>query len=397
LKYCLILFLLCASPFIRGSESSGAWGFYGHRLINRMAVFTLPSSMIGMYKYRIDYISDHAVDPDKRRYATRHEAVRHYIDLDQWGELPFDNVPRKWTDLLAAYTQLDCITHKGDTVRLHAPLAEDPREGDVNKQMKTFVIRHVIPTYYEDQWIFDQDTVQKYFPNYDCAPCLKILGQEHFSEHGILPFHLNWMQQRLTDAFARKDLPTVLRLSADFGHYIGDAHVPLHTTKNYNGQLSDQNGIHAFWESRIPELFAERDWDFMVGQARYIEDPVSYFWNIVLESHALVSDVLSIEKDLSITFPESEQYCFEERLSTVVRTQCADYARAYQDRMQGMVEARMQDAILAVGSAWFTAWVDGGQPELADFINEMSDADKKAFEELERAFIKGKAFGREHD
>jgi hypothetical protein len=173
--------------------------------------------------------------------------------------------------------------------------------------------------------------------------------------------------------------------------------VPLHTTKNYNGQLSDQNGIHAFWESRIPELFAERDWDFMVGQARYIEDPVSYFWNIVLESHALVSDVLSNEKDLSITFPESEQYCFEERLSTVVRTQCADYARAYQDRMQGMVEARMQDAILAVGSAWFTAWVDGGQPELADFINEMSDADKKAFEELERAFIKGKAFGREHD
>jgi NAD-dependent oxidoreductase involved in siderophore biosynthesis len=134
----------------------------------------------------------------------------------------------------------------------------------------------------------------------------------------------------------------------------------------------------------------------MVGQARYIDDPVSYFWDIVLDSHAFVDDVLTIEKELSQTFSESEQYCFEERLSTVVRTQCAEYAAAYQERMQGMVEARMQDAILSVGSAWFTAWVDGGQPEFRDFVNEMSDADKKAFEELERAFIKGNSFGREH-
>jgi hypothetical protein len=396
LKQAITLFLLCLCPLLHGNKSEMAWGFYGHRLINRMAVFTLPSSMIGLYKYRIDYISDHAVDPDKRRYATRHEAVRHYIDLDQWGEPPFDNVPRRWTDLLTTYTQLSCINNTGDTTLLHVAFASQPQAEDMTGRMKTFVIRHVIPQYYEDEWAFDPDTVQSYLPVYDCTPCSKITGSEHFSEHGILPFHLAWMQQRLTDAFARKDMATVLRLSADFGHYIGDAHVPLHTTKNYNGQLSGQTGIHAFWESRIPELFAEADWDFMVGQARYIDDPVSYFWDIVLDSHAFVDDVLTIEKELSQTFSESEQYCFEERLSTVVRTQCAEYAAAYQERMQGMVEARMQDAILSVGSAWFTAWVDGGQPEFRDFVNEMSDADKKAFEELERAFIKGNSFGREH-
>jgi hypothetical protein len=43
------------------------------------------------------------------------------------------------------------------------------------------------------------------------------------------------------------------------GHYIGDAHVPLHTTSNYNGQKTNQHGIHGLWESRIPEqLFDER-------------------------------------------------------------------------------------------------------------------------------------------
>ena len=53
------------------------------------------------------------------------------------------------------------------------------------------------------------------------------------------------------------DAKKVLFLATDLGHYIANAHVPLHTTLNYNGQLSNQSGFHAFWESRLPELFSE--------------------------------------------------------------------------------------------------------------------------------------------
>ena len=224
-----------------------------------------------------------------------------------------------------------------------------------------------------------------------------ILGSEGFTKHGILPYNLVSMQHRLTDAFARKDLPTVLRLSAEMGHYVADAHVPLHATENYNGQLTGQDGIHAFWESRIPELFAEKDWDFLVGQAEYIQDPQHYYWDIVIKSNQLSKDVLHIEKELSHTFPQDEQYCFLERNNIMVRTQCPEYAAAYDKAMHGMVESRMQDAIHAVGSAWFTAWVDGGQPVFSDFLVEMSDADRKAYEELERDFVRGKTYGREHE
>lgn len=55
-------------PFCLHQEAQ-AWGFYGHRRINRMAVFTLPPAMFGFYKRHIDYITDHATDPDSRRYA----------------------------------------------------------------------------------------------------------------------------------------------------------------------------------------------------------------------------------------------------------------------------------------------------------------------------------------
>ena len=61
------------------------WGFYGHRQINRMAVFTLPEEMLPLYKVHIEFITAHAVDPDKRRYAYKAEGPKHYIDLDSWG------------------------------------------------------------------------------------------------------------------------------------------------------------------------------------------------------------------------------------------------------------------------------------------------------------------------
>ncbi|MEO6190446.1 MAG: hypothetical protein ABIO44_08890, partial [Saprospiraceae bacterium] len=41
------------------------WGFYSHKLLNRLAIFTLPEGMIDFYKSNLNYIQEHAVDPDK--------------------------------------------------------------------------------------------------------------------------------------------------------------------------------------------------------------------------------------------------------------------------------------------------------------------------------------------
>ncbi|MCB0683183.1 MAG: hypothetical protein KDC32_20110, partial [Saprospiraceae bacterium] len=94
------------------------WGFFGHRRINRLAVFTLPPEMIGFFKQHIEFVTEHAVDPDKRRYATRHEAVRHYMDMDHWGVYPFPEIPRNWLDALAQYTEVGLVDTAGDTTWL---------------------------------------------------------------------------------------------------------------------------------------------------------------------------------------------------------------------------------------------------------------------------------------
>ncbi len=394
---------------INSIHHSPEWGFFGHRRINRMAVFTLPPEMIIFYKKHIEYITDHAVDPDKRRYATRHEAVRHYIDIDQWGTYPFDNVPRIWTDVLVKYTGLHVLTHNGDTIQVidNESIDSDNPYLKLSKNFieltnqntsitydryRNFFSNNILPQYYEDDWVIDMDSLNVLLgENVDFKMCF---GIDHFSEHGILPYHLEKMQANLTAAFKNKDTQRILRLSAEFGHYIGDAHVPLHTTSNYNGQLTDQIGIHAFWESRIPELFADKQFDFFVGKADYIDEVRDYYWDVVLTSHSYVDSVLLIEKSLSETFPEDQQYCYDDRLESTIRTQCRAYAAAYQNRMDGMVESRMRSSVLSIGSAWYTAWLDAGQPNLKDLLPNSSKT--KEDESLENAYKSGNIKGREH-
>ena len=391
--------------FILSAHTSSDWGFYGHRKINRMAVFTLPPPLNFFFKKNIEYLTDHAVDPDKRRYATKHEAVRHYIDIDIWEEFPFDTIPKNFVDALIKYGEIKMVSADLDTTILSKEKlikeGEKLIEHDqflLNK-MTSFYYKHVMPLYYEDNWEISCDTFSQYFGEiFPMKNCSKVIVTDTFSQHGILPYHLLSMQKRLTNAFRSKNKKSILRVSAEMGHYIGDAHVPLHTTENYNGQLTDQIGIHGFWESRIPELLAEEEYDFFVGKAAYIENPQEYFWKIIEDSHVLVDSVLNIEKELSNTFPSDQQYCYEKRNGLTLRQPCRAYAIAYANRMKGMVEKRMSATILALGSVWYTAWIDAGQPDLDTFLqaSEISEEELEAQKQLEKAF-KGDAIkGREH-
>jgi hypothetical protein len=390
-------------------DDPNPWGFFGHKRINRMAVFTLPPEMIGFYKKNIEFITEHAVDPDKRRYATKHEAPRHFMDLDRYGEAPFADLPRNWTDALIKFSNIYIVENEKDTIKFI-----DNQQTVITKKNIIFKSRYIKNKLKQDSIVFEKRLYKRFFQincernfyedeqliapdsikNLFATVGISLKGKayfwaEDFSQHGIVPYHLEAMQKRLTKAFQDKDVNKILRLSAEIGHYIGDAHVPLHTTENYNGQLTNQNGIHGFWESRIPELFADEQYDFFVGKATYIEEPNKFYWNVVLKSHQYVDSVLLIEKDLSQTFPKDRQSCFDERMGLTVKTYCEEYAKAYSDRLAGMVEDRMRSSILTVGTAWHTAWLDAGQPDLsALFDGKVADKTKED-EALEKASSSG--------
>ena len=284
--------------------------------------------MMVLYKPNIHFLSEHAIDPDKRRYALPDEGPRHFIDIDRYGIYPFDSLPRQWNDAVLKYSE---------------------------------------------------DTLMKY---------------------GIVPWHVQLMLQRLTAAFKEKSFSKILKNSAEIGHYISDAHVPLHASSNHNGQLTNQKGIHGFWESRVPELLAEKEFDFFIGKGVYIKNPGEYIWARVLESAKATDSVLRFEKELSDQFPADQKYSFELRNGKTIRQYSTAFTIAYNKKLDGMIERRMRQSILSIASFWFTAWVNAGQPDLKELANQkFSEKDLHELEELNLKWkeAEGKMIGREEE
>ncbi len=240
-------------------------------------------------------------------------------------------------------------------------------EKAVNPDMRRYVIEDEAPRHYIDLDVYGDSAVFK-LPRY-WREAVKKYGEDSLKAYGIVPWHISAVKHWLTQAFLNQDADAILRLSADLGHYVGDANVPLHTTENYNGQLTGQYGIHGFWESRLPELFFE-EYDLFVGKAAYEANPQFRAWEAVKGAHLALDSVLLFEKKLSEKFNESKKYSFEERGQRLVRVYSYDFSRSYHRKLNGMVERQLRKAIKMTADLWYTAWVDGGQPDLDRLINE---------------------------
>jgi hypothetical protein len=223
---------------------------------------------------------------------------------------------------------------------------------------------------------------------------IKQIHPDTLKRHGIVPWHINFMQYQLTEAFKQHDLQRILRVSAELGHYVADACVPLHTTRNYNGQFTNQRGIHGLWESRLPELWSQ-EYDFFLGQAEYLKNPGIKAWEIVARSHAALDSVFSVERQLTNTLPEDKKYSLEERGAATVKVYSRDFSRGYHQGLHGQVERQMRLAVHLVASYWYTAWVNAGQPDLKN-LAPLTAAQKEQLELEKTRYQTGEHDEREH-
>jgi hypothetical protein len=307
------------------SISNAMWGFFAHQRINRLALYTLPTEMIGFYKHNIQYITENAVNPDRRRYAVEGEASRHYLDADVYGDSAVYKLPRNWFKAVEKYSE---------------------------------------------------DTLKAY---------------------GIVPWHIQATKIWLTDAMQIRDASSILRLSADLGHYIADANVPLHTTENYNGQFTGQYGIHGFWESRLPELFSD-DFDFFVGKAEYLENTQLEAWGAIIQAHEALDSVFLFEKKLTANYGEDKKYSFETRGNVTIKVYSKEFSKAYNKELDGMVERQMRKTIKMVGDFWYTCWIDAGQPNLDELIDfEFSEEELAQRKEELKQWKETKYKSRDHE
>jgi hypothetical protein len=169
-------------------------------------------------------------------------------------------------------------------------------------------------------------------------------GWERVKQNGTSPWATIWNYDSLVAQLRRADWDRAKLTAADIGHYVGDAHQPLHNTRNYDGQFTNQRGIHARYESTMLSTFLSQLF-IIPDSARYIHDRINFIFDYVLHTNSLVDTVL-----LADTYAKN--------LSGGAYN--ATYYNALWERTRRITLDQMQRGTLDLASLWYSAWVDAG-------------------------------------
>ncbi|SMF11344.1 S1/P1 nuclease [Pseudobacteriovorax antillogorgiicola] len=150
-------------------------------------------------------------------------------------------------------------------------------------------------------------------------------------------------------------------------HFVGDLGNPLHTSSNYDGQLSKQNGLHSFFESRVVDAFdlslkAEvfnyaKDREPFKRQVLGAHKPENYLemaYGLALTSHVRVEDLLQLDRKHSLL----EEY---KPMQKTKRKSPESVAKAYH---QFAVE-QLALAADTLKELWIQTWLRSGKPGLS--------------------------------
>lgn len=225
---------------------------------------------------------------------------------------------------------------------------------------------------------FGKDAAHRMPANWDAA--VRQYGKDSLLKYGYVPYQVVFLQKKLTEAFRMKNKDSILFYSADIGHYIADAHVPLHTTNNFDGQLSGQHGLHSLWETVVPEVEIGSYNLFTNHQAQYLKDPAAAIWNAVRQAHALLPDVFMKEKSVSLRFTDAEKYRIQVRKGKEYKYYTSAFAKAYGAALKPSVNRQLLASAELIADFWYTSWVDAGKPDLSAIAN-WSDAKKAAYQQ----------------
>jgi hypothetical protein len=260
-----------------------AWGFDAHKFITEQVIALLPPELKPLFESRRAFVVERSVDPDLWRTVG-------------WEAEP----PNHFVDLdfFGKY-----------------PFTELPREYD--------------------------RAIEKYGPTV-------------IHEQGTLPWRTQEFFGRLQRAFESLKRPNpgyanddILLFSAILAHYIGDGHVPLHSVVNYDGQLTNQRGVHGRWES---ELFERTRASLKIAPAAPapVSDVRSFMFDVLLASNRLAEGVLAADARAAAGREFYDDGYFE----------------AFAKEQASVLQQRVNDSITAVASVIVGAWQNAGRPSV---------------------------------
>lgn len=170
------------------------------------------------------------------------------------------------------------------------------------------------------------------------------VGAWAFESNGQLPWVIAERYRLLVVAFKSGNSRQVVVASGWLCHYIADAQVPLHTTRNRNGKLTAQQGIHKRWETDLVEQEISPLSGLQAAAAPADLPKAVLAW--IQESHALVPALLATDREATRKALGSQSV----------------YAEVFWSLQKAAVSQRLRCSAERTGDLLLAAWTEAGRP-----------------------------------
>ncbi|MDD2236806.1 MAG: zinc dependent phospholipase C family protein [Kiritimatiellae bacterium] len=174
---------------------------------------------------------------------------------------------------------------------------------------------------------------------------------------GIVPWVVVDTVNRMSSSMRSNQWDDAVRTAGALAHYAADMCMPLHTTANYDGQESGNDGIHGRWESEMParKMTSRR---FASNEPQYIESLWPALTSAVARAHAQVPAILLAD---DTAFSEADD-----------SPNNALYYDLLWSNTSDIFLSQVDHSAQLLASLWYTAWINAGSPEIPPPPAELS-------------------------
>ena len=219
----------------------------------------------------------------------------------------------------------------------HASDADTRKKTDKNE-----FVRHFIDIDIYDDFI----STHKMTEDFNAA-CTKY-GKAKVIKNGTLPWVTDSTYQALVQNFKSKNWQQAEVTAADLGHYVGDGFMPLHITANYNGQLSNQKGIHSRYEVTMIDKYIDNI-NFKTSRIRKVKAIQSTIFNYLYTNYNYISFLL-----------KADSQAYEQSGNQYNETY---YASLWKETSVFTTHLLLESSKTLAGLI-YTAWIEAGKPEI---------------------------------
>ncbi|MGD9976813.1 MAG: T9SS type A sorting domain-containing protein [Bacteroidales bacterium] len=222
-------------------------------------------------------------------------------------------------------------------------LAEHASDADNRKSYDS----NEAPKHYIDIDNYSEFNSYGYIPQ-TLNEAIAVHGSYYVYDWGILPYATKTTYDSLRNNMAKQNWDRAKYFAADLGHYVADGHMPLHITKNYNGQYTGNDGIHSRYENTMINAHSA-NLTYSGDAVEQIGNVTQYILNYLYANYKYVDSVIITDdyaKSVNSNYSSTE------------------YKDALWAKAGDFTVMLFKNASHALAELIYSAWKEAGSPSL---------------------------------